>query len=409
MSLHKLTAGDGYRYLTRQVAAHDVSERGFSSLEAYYSARGEAPGVWMGRGLAGLDDALSSLPDGVSGVSPVEGSIVTEQQMLALFGHGLHPDAARLRKELETAGLPRKQVDAMGKLGARYRVYKEESQFRQRMRAAFARHNRIRGKPERSAVPEPVRARIRSEVAEAMFVEQYGRRSLDDRERAGWMARLTRQRTTSVAGYDLSFSPVKSVSAVGDCPARGGQADPPGARGRRAGCHVVAGGRGRVHPAGPRRYPPGPGAWLIAAVFVHRDSRSGDPDLHTHVAISNKVQTLDGRWRALDGRPIHAMAVAASERYNTRLEGQLGQRLGLRFAARSATPGKRVVREIIGVPAACYSGGRLDGQPSTNAEQSCPRDFRPSTVAPKLGGSRPAGPAGHLGNPPKQARAPLAR
>ena len=89
---------------------------------------------------------------------------------------------------------------------------------------------------------------------------------------------------------------------------------------------------------------------LIAAAFTHRDSRAGDPDLHTHVAISNKVQTLDGRWLALDGRPIYKNNVAASERYNTRLEALLIDRLGVRFADRpGADPSKRPVREIVGV------------------------------------------------------------
>ena len=34
---------------------------------------------------------------------------------------------------------------------------------------------------------------------------------------------------------------------------------------------------------------------LVAAAFTHRDSRAGDPDLHTHVTVANKVRTLDGR------------------------------------------------------------------------------------------------------------------
>ena len=34
---------------------------------------------------------------------------------------------------------------------------------------------------------------------------------------------------------------------------------------------------------------------LVGTVFTHRDSRAGDPDLHTHVAVANKVKTLDGR------------------------------------------------------------------------------------------------------------------
>jgi hypothetical protein len=51
MTLHKLTAGDGYTYLTRQVAAFDATERGHVGLGDYYSQRGESPGRWAGNGL----------------------------------------------------------------------------------------------------------------------------------------------------------------------------------------------------------------------------------------------------------------------------------------------------------------------------------------------------------------------
>jgi conjugative relaxase-like TrwC/TraI family protein len=89
---------------------------------------------------------------------------------------------------------------------------------------------------------------------------------------------------------------------------------------------------------------------LVAAVFTHRDSRAGDSDLHTHVAVSNKVQTADGRWRALDGRILYKANVAASERYNTVLEAGLVARFGVHFAERPGRePGKRAVREIVGV------------------------------------------------------------
>jgi hypothetical protein len=44
---------------------------------------------------------------------------------------------------------------------------------------------------------------------------------------------------------------------------------------------------------------------LVATAFTHRDSRAGDPDLHTHVAVANKVQTtLSGKWLAIDGRVL---------------------------------------------------------------------------------------------------------
>jgi hypothetical protein len=77
MGLTKLSAGDGYTYLIRQVAALDSTGRGRSSLEAYYSAKGEAPGRWIGQGLTGL---------GIETGGPV-----TEAHMRNLFGAGHHP------------------------------------------------------------------------------------------------------------------------------------------------------------------------------------------------------------------------------------------------------------------------------------------------------------------------------
>jgi len=71
---------------------------------------------------------------------------------------------------------------------------------------------------------------------------------------------------------------------------------------------------------------------LVAAAFTHRDSRAGDPDLLTHVAVANKVQTLGGRWLSIDGWVLFKATVAASETYNTALEKHLRDRLGVRFA-----------------------------------------------------------------------------
>jgi hypothetical protein len=89
---------------------------------------------------------------------------------------------------------------------------------------------------------------------------------------------------------------------------------------------------------------------LVAVAFTHRDSRAGDPDLHTHVAVANKVQTLDGRWLSIDGRVLFKAKVAASETYNTALERHLRNSLGVRFTERPGTdPAKRPIREIVGV------------------------------------------------------------
>ena len=91
---------------------------------------------------------------------------------------------------------------------------------------------------------------------------------------------------------------------------------------------------------------------LVAAAFDHRDSRAGDPDLHTHVVISNKVRTLPdegGKWLTLDGRMVFKAKVMASEHYNTRLEAELTERLGVRFTERPSPEGRRPVREIDGM------------------------------------------------------------
>ncbi len=54
MSIHKLTAGSGYDYLTRQVAAFDSTEKSHTGLASYYTEKGETPGTWVGSGMAGI-------------------------------------------------------------------------------------------------------------------------------------------------------------------------------------------------------------------------------------------------------------------------------------------------------------------------------------------------------------------
>ena len=41
------------------------------------------------------------------------------------------------------------------------------------------------------------------------------------------------------------------------------------------------------------------GQRVLAVGFDHRTSREGDPLLHTHLIIANRVQGPDGRWTAL--------------------------------------------------------------------------------------------------------------
>lgn len=361
MTLHKLTAGDGYLYLVRQVAAADSTERGRSTLADYYSAKGESPGRWMGRGLAALSDTgrCEVSPQAREEIWTVdEGSEVGEAQMRALYGLGLHPNAERIETYAigRGVGSPR----AASRLGREFLVRDGEPEYARRLAVAFRDHNAENGAHWNATIAPEIRAQIRTRVAMELFAEEYGRPPADDRELSGFIARNTRARTTAVAGYDLTFSPVKSVSALWAI-APLSVAEQIEAAHDAAVADVLewlqeqatftrtgAGGVAQVDTEG-----------LIAAAFTHRDSRAGDPDLHTHVAISNKVSHVDAngvrRWLALDGQPLHRVTVAASELYNTRLEAHMIAGLGVPFVEQSRGRGKRPVREIDGMSAELMS------------------------------------------------------
>ena len=187
MSLHKLTAGDGYTYLTRQVAAQDVTSRGYRGLGDYYAQKGESPGVWMGRG-------LNALPDFV------HDRTITEAQMVALFGEGRHPDAARIEHGMLAAGHSDRAILAATLLGSPFRIYDAVPAYRATVAARFANVNASLGLPRDWPIPADDRARIRTDVAREMFAAQYGRPPIDAREQSGFVARASRQATVAVAG-----------------------------------------------------------------------------------------------------------------------------------------------------------------------------------------------------------------
>ena len=338
MGLHKLTAGSGYDYLTRQVAALDATEKGHVGLAAYYSERGESPGVWLGSGLAGIDGLDVGDP-------------VTAQQMRNLFGCGLHPLADVRAQQFEGSDLTLTAIEKTMRLGTPFRVVDEATRFRVEVAKRIADLNDLIGAPADAEVAASSLARIRTEVAKEFFHAEHGRDPVDARELAAQIAMDSRPRSQTVAGYDLTFSPVKSVSTLWAV------ADPSTAAAiERAHQAAVQDALGFIekHALFTRTGPQGIRQvnvrGLIAAAFTHRDSRAGDPDLHTHVAVANKVQTLDGRWLSIDGRVLFKAKVAASETYNTSLEQHLRDVLGVRFAAcPGADPSKRPIREIVGV------------------------------------------------------------
>jgi conjugative relaxase-like TrwC/TraI family protein len=339
MSIHKLTAGSGYDYLTRQVAALDATEKGHIGLASYYTERGEKPGVWAGSGLEGIDGLTAGDP-------------VTAEQMRALFGCGLHPLAELRARQLAGPDLTPRDYQDAARLGAPFKIVDGDVRpFRLEVARRFAAINAAAGLPACAPLPATDRARVRTDVARQFFLAAHGRAPVDARELAGQIAQDSRPRTQTVAGYDLTFSPVKSVStlwavagpAVAAVIEHSHQAAVQDAL-RFIEEHALF---TRTGPQGIRQVNV---RGLVATVFTHRDSRAGDPDLHTHVAVANKVQTLDGRWLSIDGRVLFKANVAASETYNTALEQHLRDTLRVRFAERPGTgPGKRPIREIIGV------------------------------------------------------------
>ncbi len=341
MSLHRITAGSGYDYLTRQVAAMDSTEKGHTGLASYYTEKGEVPGRWVGSGMAGIDGLDAGDP-------------VTAEQMQSLFGSGHHPLAdERGRAASARRGATEADVLAAVRLGQPFKVYRDDvSPFRVEVARRFAALNKAAGRPRDAAISIAERAQIRTEVGREFFRRDFGRAPLDQRELSAHIARLSRQQTTAVAGFDLTFSPVKSASALWAI------AEPATAAIIERAHHAAVADalrfierRALFTRTGANGVRQVDVRGLIGTAFVHRDSRAGDPDLHTHVAVANKVQTVGGgRWLSIDSRVLHKAITAASETYNTALEAHLTAALGVRFEARpQPDPRKRPVREIVGV------------------------------------------------------------
>ncbi len=150
----------------------------------------------------------------------------------------------------------------------------------------------------------------------------------------------------SVAAWDCTFSPVKSVSllwASGDrtlqeqvWAAHSTAVDAGLAYLEEHAAYVRAGRNGlRVLDT----------TGLVVARMNEWTSRTGDMQLHTHCLLLNRAQaTDDGEWRALDGRALLAAKPGAGAVYNRVLESELTCRLGV--AWRDRPDG---LRELVGV------------------------------------------------------------
>lgn len=293
VSIRVMTAGQGFRYLLNSVVVGDGDRDAATALTRYYEQTGTPSGRWQGSGLSGLAEPVTP------------GSEVGEEQLRRLLGHGQDPTTGE-------------------QLGRPYRKFATEAE-------------RVTARLEQ--LPDALTAAERAAKTARIQAEEAAKPSV-----------------APTAGFDLTFSVPKSVStlwAVSDA----------GTQSLIAQAHYAAMAdvleiierdvaMTRVGAAGPR------GAvaqvevrGVLATAYDHYDSRSSDPQLHTHLVIANRVQAVrDGQWRTLDSRALHNAVTGLSEHYNAVLSDHLVRNLAAKWEARERGPGRSTAWEIAGIP-----------------------------------------------------------
>ena len=146
---------------------------------------------------------------------------------------------------------------------------------------------------------------------------------------------LVEGRQRRVNAFDATFSAPKSASLLW---AFGG----PGAESAVSLAHVEAVTTAlsflESHVAFARQQKDGlrtrvPTEGLAVATFVHRTSRAGDPQLHTHCVIPNLARRPDGTHVALDAGPLYEWGRAAGCVYQEELRRRLTASLGVAWGA----------------------------------------------------------------------------
>jgi conjugative relaxase-like TrwC/TraI family protein len=105
------------------------------------------------------------------------------------------------------------------------------------------------------------------------------------------------------------------------------------------------------------------GQGMLAVGFDHRTSREGDPLLHTHLVVANRVQGPDRRWTALDGRDLYRHRLAADAIYRATYQRELVRTLGVEWTAADGHGN----RELQGIPEELVRGfskraGQIDAE-----------------------------------------------
>ncbi len=290
VSMRVMSAGDGYAYLLRSVITGDGDLTQATALTRYYSEAGTPPGTWMGSGVTHLGNGELEA-----------GMLVTPEQLQTLLGRGCDP--------LTGTGLGRPYV-------------------------------------KYPSVGERIAARVTSLDA-----------SLEGADYDAAVAQIEREEhqrgpQTAVAGFDLTFSVPKSVSVLWGVADANTQEliveDHHAAVAQVLDLLEREVAASRVGHAGIAQVDV---LGVVAVAYDHWDSRANDPQLHTHLVVSNKVRTvIDGKWRTLDSRALHNAVVALSEYYNAVLADRLTGTFGLGWEQRLRDDFHNPAWELASVP-----------------------------------------------------------
>ena len=427
MTVHKLSAGDGYRYYVNEVATGDALRAKDREIGDYYTVHGMPPGQWIGSAAASLNldgevseahmhalfgqkftpvstgevldtlhgapaaevyekvyeealeqyrsqaaerawELLSRTHEGMSqqkiademtaqGDPMSQPTVSRWVERYTASGQTFHADRDEFVAQYRLIGEEIKAAHRAGKK-AQEELYKEQAAphihpdyagvtpFTLRVEEEVSRHRRMHDGAEPSTAEMK---EIQFRVGAQMFRDERGIEP-SNAQLVQFVAQNSKAPQKAVAGYDLVFTPPKSVSiawGLGDEQLRRGieSAHERAIQDviRHLEQNVVMTRRGRN---GVRQIDTAGG--VIGTKFRHWDSRAGDPNLHDHVVIANRVQGVDGQWSSIDGRMLYQYGVECSELYNARVQQYVTELTGLQFEARSLN-GKKSVHEIVGI------------------------------------------------------------
>lgn len=447
MTVHKLSAGDGYKYYTHEVASGDALRANDRELGDYYTVDGMPPGQWIGTapealGLSGevseahmhtlfgqkftpietveVKEMLHGLPEFDDYMAAYNNAYESYQahaaerawEILTRAENGLSQQ--EIAYQLGTLGHPMTQktvsnyltryasvgnkvththLNTAGKKGeqkplneretltknefidqyrltsgelkaahnagkkAQDKLYREQeatqlhpeytaiNDFTKRVSEEIARHRRMHdgAEPTKRQMQE-----IRFRVGAEQYRVQRGIEPTHAQLRQ-FIAENSKKHQTAIAGFDLVFTPSKSVSiawGLGDKQLRKNieAAHEHAIQDvvRHLENNVIMTRRGHN---GVRQIDTKSG--IIGTKFRHYDSRAGDPNLHDHVVIANRVEGADDKWSSIDGRVLYQYGVECSELYNSKVQEYVTQLTGLQFEPRMQNG--KPIHEIVGI------------------------------------------------------------